>query len=460
MQIVIVGAGYVGLVSSACFAEAGINVACVDSNAERIRQLQEGHIPIFEPGLEELVERNARAGRLVFSDTLGDEIAQADAVFIAVGTPTRRDSQAADLSFVNQAARGIAERLDPKQARTVIVTKSTVPVGTASSIEKLVVAARPELRPRRDFDVASNPEFLREGSAIEDFMRPARVICGTDGAHAERVLRELYTPLSDRGTPMMFTDRATAELIKLASNSFLAMKVSFINEIADLCEQCNADVQDLARGLGLDQRIGPRFLRAGPGFGGSCFPKDADALVAIAREHGVDAHLVETTIRVNDLRKHAMAERIRALMGGSVAGKRIAVLGVTFKPNTDDLREAPSLVIVPELIAMGALVAAYDPAASANARSLPAFQGVLWVESAEAAMREADAVVLLTEWDEFRRLSARRTAELLRGPIVIDLRNALDPEDLQSAGLQYYGVGRGRVQPNPAHPPGRDRKPD
>ena len=460
MQIVIVGAGYVGLVSSACFAEAGINVACVDSNAERIRQLQEGHIPIFEPGLEELVERNAGAGRLVFRDNLGDEIAQADAVFIAVGTPTHRDSQAADLSFVNQAARGIAERLDPKQGRTVIVTKSTVPVGTAISIEKLVVAARPELRPGRDFDVASNPEFLREGSAIEDFMRPARVICGTEGAHAERVLRELYAPLSDRGTPMMFTDRATAELIKLASNSFLAMKVSFINEIADLCEQCNADVQDLARGLGLDQRIGPRFLRAGPGFGGSCFPKDADALVAIAREHGVDAQLVETTIRVNDLRKHAMAERIRALMGGSVAGKRIAVLGVTFKPNTDDLREAPSLVIVPELMAMDASVAAYDPAASANARSVPALQGVLWVESAEAAMREADAVVVLTEWDEFRSLSARRMAELLRGPVVIDLRNALDPEDVQSVGLQYYGVGRGRVQPTPAHRPGRDRKPD
>lgn len=460
MQVVIVGAGYVGLVSSACFAEAGINVACVDSNAERIRQLQEGHIPIFEPGLKELVERNAGAGRLVFRDGLGAEISQADAIFIAVGTPTRRDSRAADLSFVNQATRGIAERLDPKHSRTVIVTKSTVPVGTASSIEKLVVEARPELRPGRDFDVASNPEFLREGSAIEDFMQPARVICGTEGAHAERVLRELYAPLSVRGTPMMFTDRATAELIKLASNSFLAMKVSFMNEIADLCEQCNADVQDLARGLGLDQRIGPRFLRAGPGFGGSCFPKDADALVAIAREHGVDAQLVETTIRVNDSRKHAMAERVCALMGGSVAGKRIAVLGVTFKPNTDDLREAPSLVIVPELIAMDASVAAYDPAASADARSVPAFQGVLWAESAEAAMKEADAVVVLTEWDEFRSLSAQRMAELLREPIVVDLRNALDPKDLQRAGLQYYGVGRGRVQPTPAHRSGRDRKPD
>ena len=460
MQIVIVGAGYVGLVSSACFAEAGINVACVDSNAERIRQLQAGHVPIFEPGLEELVERNAGAGRLVFRDGLGDEIAQADAIFIAVGTPTRRDSQAADLRFVNQATRGIAERLDPRQGRTVIVTKSTVPVGTASSIEKLVVAARPELMPGRDFDVASNPEFLREGSAIEDFMQPARVVCGTDGTHAERVLRDLYAPLSVRGTPMMFTDRATAELIKLASNSFLAMKVSFINEIADLCEQCNADVQDLARGLGLDPRIGPRFLRAGPGFGGSCFPKDADALVAIAREHGVDAQLVETTIRVNDARKHAMAERVRALMGGSIAGKRIAVLGVTFKPNTDDLREAPSLVIVPELIAMDASVAAYDPAASAHARSMPAFRGVRWVESAEAAMRGADAVVVLTEWDEFRNLSAQRMAELLREPIVVDLRNTLDPKHLQSAGLQYYGVGRGRVQPTPAHRPGRDRQPD
>lgn len=460
MQIVIVGAGYVGLVSSACFAEAGINVTCVDSNAERIRQLRKGHIPIFEPGLEELAERNAGAGRLVFRDDLGDEIARADAVFIAVGTPTRRDSQAADLSFVNQAARGIAERLDPTQGRTVIVTKSTVPVGTASSIEQLVIASRPELMPGRDFDVASNPEFLREGSAIEDFMRPDRVICGTEDAHAERVLRELYAPLIVRGTPMMFTDRATAELIKLTSNSFLAMKVSFINEMADLCEQCNADVQDLARGLGLDQRIGPRFLRAGPGFGGSCFPKDADALVAVAREHGVDAQLVEATIRVNDGRKHAMAERIRAVMEGSVAGKRIAVLGVTFKPNTDDLREAPSLVIIPELIAMGASVSAYDPAASANAASVPAFRGVLWAESAEEAMRRADAVVVLTEWDEFRSLSAQRMAALLREPIVVDLRNALDPQDLQSAGLHYYGVGRGRVQPTPAHGTDRGRMPD
>ena len=447
MQIVILGAGYVGLVSSACFAEFGINVTCVDSDGERVRQLQEGLVPIFEPGLEDLVKRNAAAGRLVFRDRLGDAVGKADAVFIAVGTPSRHGGQAADLSFVHQATRDIAKGLTPAMSRTVIVTKSTVPVGTASSIEQIVVAARPELIPGRDFDVASNPEFLREGSAIEDFMHPDRVICGTESAHAEHVLRELYSPLNLRNLPMMFTDRATAELIKLASNSFLAMKVSFINEMADLCERCGADVQDLAQGLGLDPRIGPRFLHPGPGFGGSCFPKDANALVAIAGELDVDVRLVEATIRVNEVRKAAMADRVREVMDGDIAGKRIAVLGVTFKPNTDDLREAPSLVIIPKLVEMGASVTAYDPAGAAAARALPEFRNVRWADSAEAALRGADAVAVLTEWNEFRGLSAHRIASLVRRPVVIDLRNALNAQEMRNAGLRYYGVGRGRIRP-------------
>ncbi len=446
MQIVIVGAGYVGLVSSACFAEFGINVTCVDSDSERVRELQEGRIPIFEPGLEDLVRRNTAAGRLAFRDRLGGAVGKADAVFIAVGTPSRRGGHAADLSFVQQATRDIAAELSPAASRTVIVTKSTVPVGTASSIEQIVVAARPQLVPGRDFDVASNPEFLREGSAIEDFMHPDRVICGTESVHAERVLRELYAPLNLRNLPMMFTDRATAELIKLASNSFLAMKVSFINEMADLCEQCDADVEDLAQGLGLDPRIGPRFLRPGPGFGGSCFPKDANALVAIARELDIEVRLVETTIRVNEARKATMANRVLEAMDGNIGGKRIAVLGVTFKPNTDDLREAPSLVIVPKLVEMGASVTAYDPAGTAAARMLPQFRRVRWADSAEAALRAADAVAVLTEWNEFRGLSAHRIADLLREPVVIDLRNALNAQEMRNAGLRYYGVGRGRLR--------------
>ena len=447
MQIVIVGAGYVGLVSSACFAEFGIDVTCVDTDGGRVRRLQEGRVPIFEPGLEELVRRNAAAGRLAFRDRLGAAVGEADAVFIAVGTPSRQDGQAADLGFVHQAARDIAAALSPATSRTVIVTKSTVPVGTARSIEQLVAAARPELAPGRDFDVASNPEFLREGSAIEDFMHPDRVICGTGSAHAEQVLRALYAPLGRRNPPMMFTDRATAELVKLASNSFLAMKVSFINEMADLCERCHADVQDLAQGLGLDPRIGPRFLHPGPGFGGSCFPKDANALVAIAGELDVDVRLVEATIRANEARKAAMAARVREVMDGDVAGKRLAVLGVTFKPDTDDLREAPSLVIVPKLVAMGASVTAYDPAGAAAARALPAFRDVRWADTADAALRGADAVVVLTEWNEFRGLSGHRIAELVRAPVVIDLRNALDAEEMRAAGLRYHGVGRGRTGP-------------
>ena len=446
MQIVIVGAGYVGLVSGACFAEFGISVVCVDSDADRVRQLRDGELPIYEPGLDDLVARNVAAGRLTFQNHLDDAIPRADAVFIAVGTPSRRGEQAADLEFVHQAVRAIAERLDSGRKRAVIIAKSTVPVGTAKAIERLVVDIRPDLTPGGDFDVASNPEFLREGSAIEDFMRPDRIVCGVESAHAEHVLRELYAPLNLRNMPMMFTDRETAELIKLASNAFLAMKVSFINEMADLCEQCSADVQDLAHGLGLDRRIGPKFLHPGPGYGGSCFPKDTNALAAIAAENGVPTQLVEATIRANDARKEAMVGRIRDALGGTVAGKRIAILGVTFKPNTDDLRDASSLVIVPKLVEMGASVVAYDPAGAGSARALPAFQGVQWAESAADALRGSDALALLTEWNEFRGLSAQLVSGLLREPVVVDLRNALNGQDMVQAGLRYYGVGRGRMR--------------
>lgn len=442
MRIVIVGAGYVGLVSGACFSEFGIEVLCVDNDGERVARLARGEIPIYEPELEAVVARNMEAGRLSFAESIRGEVARADAVFLAVGTPSRRGGRAADLGYVHAAAREVAAELDPEAKRTVIVTKSTVPVGTARAIEEIVVEERPELVPGRDFDVASNPEFLREGSAVEDFQRPDRVVCGVASAHARHVLEQLYAPLNLRRTPMVFTDRETAELIKYASNAFLAMKVSYVNELADLCERCGADVQDLAHGLGLDERIGAKFLHPGPGFGGSCFPKDTRALAAIAEEHGLPARLVEATVEANEERKAGIAQRVLEAAGGDLRGRRVAVLGVTFKPNTDDLRESPSLVVVPELRAMGAEVTAYDPAVTEEGKARDEFAGVAWAPSATAAAEGADALVLLTEWNEFRGLSPARLRELLRAPVVVDFRNVFRPDEMQAAGIRYVSVGR------------------
>lgn len=442
MRIVVVGAGYVGLVSGACFSEFGIDVLCVDNDAGRIARLAKGEIPIYEPGLDALVARNAEAGRLSFAGSLAGEAARADAVLLAVGTPSRRGGRGADLSYVRAAAREVAAELDPAAGRTVIVTKSTVPVGTAREIEGIVVGERPELAPGRDFDVASNPEFLREGSAIEDFQHPDRVVCGVASDHARRVLEQLYAPLNLRRTPMVFTDRETAELIKYASNAFLAMKVSYVNELADLCERCGADVQDLAHGLGLDGRIGPKFLHPGPGFGGSCFPKDTRALAAIAEEHGLQARLVEAAVESNEARKEGLAGKVLEAAGGDLAGRRVAVLGIAFKPNTDDIRDAPSLAAVPALRAMGASVVAYDPAAREEARAREEFAGVEWAPDAETAAKGADVLVVLTEWNEFRGLSAARLRELLRTPVVVDFRNVFRVDEMRAAGIRYASVGR------------------
>ncbi len=442
MKVVVVGAGYVGLVSGACFSEFGMDVLCVDADSERIRIFEAGGVPIYEPGLEAMVVRNREAGRLSFSRTLAGEVARADVVLLAVGTPSEPGGRAVDLSHVRTVAAEVATDLDPKQKRTVIVTKSTVPVGTAREIEQTIAEARPDLVPGRDFDVASNPEFLREGAAIEDFLHPDRVVCGVAHDHARSVLEELYAPLNLRSVPLVFTRRETAELIKYASNAFLAMKISFINEMADLCERTGADIQDLALGLGLDKRIGSKFLHPGPGFGGSCFPKDTRGLVDIAESSGMPVRLVEATIKVNEERKHALADKVRRALGGNLKGKRIAVLGITFKPNTDDLREAPSLVLVPELMRHGASVVAYDPAGMKPAREMSEFTGVFWATGAEEAIEGADALVVLTEWNEFRGLSARRIANLLKTPTVIDFRNVYRPADMHVEGIFYMGVGR------------------
>jgi UDPglucose 6-dehydrogenase len=435
MRIAMVGSGYVGLVSGACFSEFGIEVACVDKDAAKIERLKRGEMPIFEPGLAALVESNTRAGRLTFGTDLASAAAGADAVFIAVGTPSRRGDGHADLSYVFAAAEEIAAALT---GYAVIVTKSTVPVGTGREVARRIRA----VNPRADFDVASNPEFLREGSAINDFMRPDRVVIGSDGERARQVMRQLYRPLYLIETPIIFTGLETSELIKYAANGFLATKITFINEIADLCEKVGADVHDVARGIGLDGRIGRKFLHPGPGFGGSCFPKDTLALALTAQQAGAPLRLIEAVVEVNDRRKKSMADRVIAACGGTVAGCTIAALGLTFKPNTDDMRDSPSLAILPALQAAGATVRAFDPEGMAEARR--AMPDVVYCDNAYDAMTGADAVVIITEWNEFRALDLERVRRLLRRPIMVDLRNVYNPEDMAAAGFAYSCIGRPR----------------
>ena len=433
MRIVMVGTGYVGLVSGACFSEFGWDVVCVDKDGDKIAMLLRDEMPIYEPGLEDLVKRNVAAGRLGFTTDLAEAIAGAEAVFIAVGTPSRRGDGHADLSYVYAAAEEIARHAGPG---TVVVTKSTVPVGTGKEITRRIKAVRPD----NGLDVAANPEFLREGAAIEDFMRPDRVVIGAETEHARNVLRELYRPLFLRDTPIVFTSLETAELIKYAANTFLATKITFINEFADLCERVGANVQDVARGIGLDGRIGGKFLNAGPGYGGSCFPKDTLALVQTARDAGAPVTLVEQVVAVNNSRKAAMADKIIMACGGSVDGKTIAVLGITFKPNTDDVREAPSLTVVPRLLAAGAAIRAFDPEGMDEARKL--LPGVTWCQDGYNAMAGADAVVILTEWNEFRALDMARIKSLLSAPLMIDLRNIYRPDEMARSGFDYISVGR------------------
>jgi UDPglucose 6-dehydrogenase len=433
MRIAVIGTGYVGLVSGTCFSEFGVDVTCVDQDAVKIGRLRRNEMPIFEPGLQALVARNAAAGRLLFSTELAPAVAGADAVFIAVGTPSRRGDGHADLSYVFAAAEEIGCAL---RQYAVVVTKSTVPVGTGREVAKILRRTRPQ----GGFDVAANPEFLREGSAIGDFMRPDRVVIGCDSERAEAVMRALYRPLYLLETPMLFTDIETAELIKYAANAFLATKITFINEIADLCERVGADVQNVAQGIGLDGRIGGKFLHAGPGFGGSCFPKDCQALVRTAREAESELAIVETVVRVNDARKRGMAGRVVAACGGSVAGRTLAVLGLTFKPNTDDMRESPSLSILPALIAQGASIRAYDPEGMAEAKAL--LPELVYCNDAYETMAGADALVLLTEWNAFRALDLARVRRLLANPLVIDLRNIYQPEEMTAAALSYVSIGR------------------
>ena len=434
MRIALIGGGYVGLVSGACFAEFGSEVSVVETDKQKLSALREGRMPIYEPGLDRLVTENVAAGRLTFGDDLAAALVGAEAVFIAVGTPTRRGDGHADLSYVYAAAEQVARALT---GYAVIVTKSTVPVGTSRRIAEIMRSTRPDL----DFDVASNPEFLREGSAIADFMRPDRVVIGAETDRAREVLRRLYRPLYLIEAPIVFTGIETAELTKYAANAFLAMKVTFINEIADLCERAGADVHDLARGMGLDGRIGRKFLHPGPGFGGSCFPKDTTALMRIAQDHGTPSRLVEAVVTVNEARKAGMAARIIAACGGSVRGRTIGVLGLTFKPETDDMREAPSLPIVARLIGDGATVRAFDPEGMEQARPLLP-EGVIYCRDALHAAEDADALVVITEWNEFRALDPARLSTAMRGRVLVDLRNIYEPSAMREAGFEYHSIGR------------------
>ncbi|MEP4377484.1 MAG: UDP-glucose/GDP-mannose dehydrogenase family protein [Alphaproteobacteria bacterium] len=438
MKIAMVGTGYVGLVSGACFSEFGWDVVCVDLDADKIKMLEAGKMPIYEPRLDDLVARNVAGGRLSFTTDLAGAVSDADAVFIAVGTPSRRGDGHADLSYVFQAAEDIARNA---KGYTVVVTKSTVPVGTGREVMKRIRAAAPDA----DIDIASNPEFLREGSAIEDFMRPDRVVIGADTEKARETVASLYRPLFLRDTPIIQTSLETAELIKYAANTFLATKITFINEFADLCEKVGADVQELAKGIGLDGRIGGKFLHPGPGYGGSCFPKDTEALVRSAQDAGAPVTIVEQVVAVNAERKEAMARKIIAACGGSVEGKTIAVLGLTFKPNTDDMRDSPSLIIVPRLMEAGATVRTFDPVGMDEAKKL--LEGPVWCQDAYDAMDGADAVAILTEWNEFRGLDFRRMQSLLKAPIMVDLRNIYRPEEMAAAGYHYTSVGRASVTP-------------
>ena len=433
MKIAMIGSGYVGLVSGACFSEFGVEVVCVDKDSSKIKLLNKGEIPIYEPGLDDIVSKNIKACRLTFTTNLKSAVRGADAIFIAVGTPSRRGDGHADLSFVFNAAKEIAAEIEHY---TVIVTKSTVPVNTGDEIEKIVRTERPDA----DFDVVSNPEFLREGSAINDFMRPDRVVIGTTSDRAKDVMRNLYRPLFLIDTPMVFTSRRTAELIKYAANTFLATKITFINEIADLCEKVGADVQDVSRGIGLDGRIGNKFLHAGPGYGGSCFPKDTLALVRTAQDADSPISIVEAVVKANEERKIRMAEKIKLACGGNITGKTIAILGVTFKPNTDDMRDSPSLSIIPDLVKSGAFVKAYDPQGMNEAKEL--LQDVTWCSNAYDAIENTDALAILTEWNEFRALDLGKLRSIMKQPIMIDLRNIYNPNEMKSSGFKYFCIGR------------------
>lgn len=433
MRVAMIGTGYVGLVSGACFADFGHVVTCVDKDASKIDRLHEGIMPIYEPGLDKLVETNVQEERLFFTTEAKDAIADADAVFIAVGTPSRRGDGHADLSYVYAAAEEIAKLMT---GFTVVVTKSTVPVGTGDEVEAIIRKTNPDA----DFAVVSNPEFLREGAAIGDFKRPDRVVVGTNNEQAKEVMRELYRPLYLNETPIVFTNRRTSELIKYAANAFLAVKITFINEMADLCEKVGANVQEVSKGIGLDGRIGPKFLNAGPGYGGSCFPKDTLALTKTANDHDSPVRIVDTVVEVNAARKKAMADKVIAAMGGDVSGKTIGILGLAFKPNTDDMRDAPSLDIIPALIAAGATIKAYDPESMEEASHM--MDGINYAKNPYEALEGADAMVIITEWNQFRALDLDRVKDTLSGNVVVDLRNIYSPEDMAKRGFAYTSIGR------------------
>ena len=437
MRIAMIGAGYVGLVSGVCFSDFGHDVVCVDKIAAKVDTLLAGGVPIYEPGLEDMLRRNVAAGRLGFTTDLTEAVKGAQAVFIAVGTPTRRGDGHADLTYVYAAAKELADVIE---TGTVVVTKSTVPVGANREVARVIAARLAETGRDIAFEVASNPEFLREGAAIEDFMRPDRVVCGVESAAAEAVMRDIYRPLSLREAPVMFTTLESAEIIKYAANAFLATKITFINEIADLCEKVGGDVQAVAKGIGMDGRIGPKFLHAGPGYGGSCFPKDTSALARIGQDHAAPMRIVETVIEVNEARKRRMVDKIEDALGGSLNGRAIAVLGVTFKPETDDMRDSPSLVVVPALVGKGAKVSVTDPEGRREGEAL--LPGVRWAEDAYDAASGADAVVLLTEWNQFRALDLKRLRAGMAGGAFVDLRNVYDPQTAAEAGFDYVGVGR------------------
>jgi UDPglucose 6-dehydrogenase len=433
MRLTMVGTGYVGLVSGACFADFGHQVTCVDKNADKITALQRGEIPIFEPDLDRLVETNTRAGRLTFSTELAEPVANSEAVFIAVGTPSRRGDGHADLSYVYAAAREIAGSV---KDFTVVITKSTVPVGTGDEVQRLIR----ETNPSADVAVASNPEFLREGAAIRDFKHPDRIVVGTDDERARKTITEIYRPLYLNQAPVMFTSRRTAELIKYAANAFLATKITFINEIADLAEKVGADVQEIARGIGLDNRIGSKFLHAGPGFGGSCFPKDTRALIKTAQDHNAPVRIVEAVLAVNENRKRAMARKVASVFGGTLRGKTLGLLGLTFKPNTDDMRESPSIPLINALQDLGAKIKAYDPKGMEQARS--ELSDVTYCDGPYSCAEGADALVIVTEWEQFRALDLPRLKREMACPIIVDLRNIYQPEEVSAHGFRYESVGR------------------
>jgi UDPglucose 6-dehydrogenase len=437
MRIAMIGTGYVGLVSGVCFSDFGHEVVCVDKIAAKVDTLRAGGVPIYEPGLDDMLRRNVAAGRLSFTTDLAEAVKGARAVFIAVGTPTRRGDGHADLTYVYAAAKELADVLEPG---TVVVTKSTVPVGTNREVGRVIRARLDEIGRDIPFEIASNPEFLREGAAIEDFMRPDRVVCGIETPATEQVMRDIYRPLSLREAPVMFTTLESAEIIKYAANAFLATKITFINEIADLCEKVGGDVQAVSKGIGMDGRIGSKFLHAGPGYGGSCFPKDTSALARIGQDHACPMRIVETVIEVNDARKRRMVEKVQDALGGLVNGKKIAVLGVTFKPETDDMRDSPSLVVVPALVGRGAQVSVTDPQGRREGEAL--LPGVCWAEDAYAAAAGADAIVLLTEWNQFRALDLKRLRAGMAGDVFVDLRNVYEPQTAREAGFAYVGVGR------------------